>query len=133
MVMMAIVCSPIRLLILSASLTSSSVFVTFRRSVISGSVWDSSCVSVGCEVPGTAVSEGSGMCGLFLLSERVTAFTLSGEVLILSLKFESSLKFERTEFVFTSALDNLKVGCDLVFRILQIFATNWPLDLLVPF
>ena len=111
----------------SVSLTSSSVFVSFRRSVISGSLWESSCRFVGCEVPGTALSDGSGMCVLFRLSERVTAFTLSGEVLILN------EKLERTEFVLTSDLDNLKVGCDLVFKILQMFATNWPLDLLVPF
>ena len=67
------------------------------------------------------------MCGFFRISERVTAFTLSVEVFILSEKLES------TEFVLTSDLDNLKVGCDLVFKILQMFATNWPLDLLVPF
>ena len=57
----------------------------------------------------------------------MTAFTLSVEEFIIS------EKFERTEFDLTSDLDKLKVGCDLVFKILQIFATNWPLDLLVPF
>ena len=57
----------------------------------------------------------------------MTAFTLSVEVFILK------ENFERTEFVLASDLDNLKVGCDFVFKILQIFATNWPLDLLVPF
>ena len=77
-----------------------------------------------CDVPGTAVSEGSGMCGLFLDSDLVTAFTDSvGELIVI-------LKFEITEFENSTDFDKFKVGCDLVFKILQ---TNWPLDLLVPF
>ena len=42
-------------------------------------------------------------------------------------------KFEMTEFKSSTDFDKFKVGCDLVFKILQILATNWPLDLLVPF
>ena len=81
-VMMAIVCSPISPFILSANLLSSSVLVSSRRSEISGSACGVCCS--GFEVPGTTVSDGSGMSGLFLDSDLVTAFTDSdGELIVI--------------------------------------------------
>ena len=79
------------------------------------------------EVPGTAVSDGSGMWGLFLDSDLVTALTDSVD------EFMVILKFEITKFEDSTDFDKFKVGCDLVLRIWQIFATNWPLDLVAPF
>ena len=38
-----------------------------------------------------------------------------------------------TEFGTSTDSDKFKVGCDLVFKILQTLEINWPIDLLEPF
>ena len=132
MVITASVCSLMRFPTASDSLISSWVFVSLRRSLISDAVFVTDGVVASSfvalvEVPGTAVSDGSGMWGLFLDSDLVTALTDSVD------EFMVILKFEITKFEDSTVFDKFKVGCDLVLRIWQIFATNWPLDLLAPF
>ena len=132
MVITASVCSLMRFPTASDSLISSCVFVSLRRSLISDAVFGTDGVVASSfvalvEVPGTALSDGSGMWGLFLDSDLVTALTDSVD------EFMVILKFEITKFEDSTDFDKFKVGCDLVLRIWQIFATNWPLDLVAPF